>query len=231
MDYDPTQYLRSARHYLAGRPPHSGELGAVLAAELGLDGTGQLLDVGSARACWRFNWPACSSGSPPLSPTPRCWRPRARMQPGTASRRSTSSRRRPRTSQSSAYRLCARSPLGQSLHRTDRHAAAEAVYRLLELGGAIILVVHDLDTGTAPAGTGDPPIPDAEVQALITHYLGPQRQGACAGARPRYLVGEAPARVSFPASPSGGDIGVPSHPAERGSSLDPGISVSRKGYG
>ena len=43
----PTQDLGSARHYLAGRPPYSAELGAVLAAELGLDGTGQLLDVGS----------------------------------------------------------------------------------------------------------------------------------------------------------------------------------------
>jgi precorrin-6B methylase 2 len=47
MDYDPTQYLGSARHYLAGRPPYSAELAAVLAAELELDGTGRLLDVGS----------------------------------------------------------------------------------------------------------------------------------------------------------------------------------------
>jgi hypothetical protein len=47
VDYDPTQYLGSARHYLIGRPPYSAELGSVLATELGLDGTGLLLDVGS----------------------------------------------------------------------------------------------------------------------------------------------------------------------------------------
>ncbi len=47
VDYDPTQYLGSARHYLLGRPPYSAELGVVLATELGLDGTGRLVDVGS----------------------------------------------------------------------------------------------------------------------------------------------------------------------------------------
>jgi SAM-dependent methyltransferase len=46
VDYDPTQYRGSAPHYLAGRPPYSAELGAVLAGELGLDGTVHLLDVG-----------------------------------------------------------------------------------------------------------------------------------------------------------------------------------------
>ena len=38
MDYDPTQFLGSARHYLRGRPPYSRELVGLLRAELGLDG-------------------------------------------------------------------------------------------------------------------------------------------------------------------------------------------------
>lgn len=46
MNYDPTQYLGSAWHYLVGRPPYSAELGYVLARELALDGAGHLLDVG-----------------------------------------------------------------------------------------------------------------------------------------------------------------------------------------
>lgn len=65
---------------------------------------------------------------------------------------------------------------GQSFHRTDRVPVAEAVYDLLEPGGAIVLVVHDPDAGPAPAGTGDPPIPDDEVQQLISVYLGVERQ-------------------------------------------------------
>lgn len=46
MDYDPSQYFGSASHYLAGRPPYSAKLGEVLARELGLNGSGHLLDVG-----------------------------------------------------------------------------------------------------------------------------------------------------------------------------------------
>jgi hypothetical protein len=54
MDYDPTQYLGSARHYLVGRPPYSAELGAVLASELGLDGT--LLEARTTTGRFR-DWP------------------------------------------------------------------------------------------------------------------------------------------------------------------------------
>jgi trans-aconitate methyltransferase len=46
MPYDPTIYLGAAVHHAGGRPAYSRELGAVLAAEVGLDGTGRLLDVG-----------------------------------------------------------------------------------------------------------------------------------------------------------------------------------------
>src|SRR5206468_2430948 len=47
VDYDPTQYLGAAPYYLRGRPNYSADLASVLADELGLDGTGQLVDVGS----------------------------------------------------------------------------------------------------------------------------------------------------------------------------------------
>src|SRR5713226_1896500 len=46
MPYDPTIYLGAAAHYRPGRPPYSPELEAVLTRELGLDGTGRLLDAG-----------------------------------------------------------------------------------------------------------------------------------------------------------------------------------------
>lgn len=65
---------------------------------------------------------------------------------------------------------------GQSFHRTDRVAVANAVYELLEPDGAMVLVVHRIDASPAPSGTGDPPIPDSEVQQLITRYLGRERR-------------------------------------------------------
>jgi ubiquinone/menaquinone biosynthesis C-methylase UbiE len=46
VPYDPTLYEGSASYYACGRPPYSRELVATLTAEVGLDGTGRLLDVG-----------------------------------------------------------------------------------------------------------------------------------------------------------------------------------------
>ena len=63
---------------------------------------------------------------------------------------------------------------GQSFQWTDRERVAEAVYDLLPPGGAIVLVAPDIDVGTPPAESSDPPIPDDDVQALVRRYLGPE---------------------------------------------------------
>jgi protein-L-isoaspartate O-methyltransferase len=44
--YDPTIYGGAAVHYRYGRPAYSPGLEALVAEELGLDGSGRLLDVG-----------------------------------------------------------------------------------------------------------------------------------------------------------------------------------------
>ena len=44
--YDPTIYDGAAAHYRHGRPAYSPGLEPLLAADLGLDGRGRLLDVG-----------------------------------------------------------------------------------------------------------------------------------------------------------------------------------------
>src|SRR5207247_946948 len=44
--YDPSLFEGTAAHYVRGRPAYSRALAATLAAELGLDGTGRLLDAG-----------------------------------------------------------------------------------------------------------------------------------------------------------------------------------------
>ena len=46
VSYDPTIYQGAAAHYRRGRPAYSPQLEAVLSQELGLDGTGRLLDAG-----------------------------------------------------------------------------------------------------------------------------------------------------------------------------------------
>ena len=39
-------YATAAGHYLRGRPPYSAQLPDVMRAEIGLDGSGTLIDVG-----------------------------------------------------------------------------------------------------------------------------------------------------------------------------------------
>src|SRR5258708_26052078 len=47
MAHDPTIYRGAAAYYARGRPPYSRELRRTLAGELGLDGAGRLLVVGT----------------------------------------------------------------------------------------------------------------------------------------------------------------------------------------
>jgi SAM-dependent methyltransferase len=65
---------------------------------------------------------------------------------------------------------------GQSYQWTDQVAVGEAVYDILEPGGAIALVVHTIDERPQPEGPGFPPIPHKELRALVRRYLGPRRR-------------------------------------------------------
>ena len=61
MPYDPTIYQGSAAYYARGRPPYSPTLAFTLAAELGLDGTGRLLDVGCGPGMLTIELAGCFS--------------------------------------------------------------------------------------------------------------------------------------------------------------------------
>lgn len=58
----------------------------------------------------------------------------------------------------------------------DRERVVEAVYDLLELGGALALVSHAHEGRPQPASPGHPPIRHEAISALIEHYLGPRRR-------------------------------------------------------
>jgi hypothetical protein len=65
---------------------------------------------------------------------------------------------------------------GQSFHWTDEARVAEAVYDLLEPGGALALIVHTVAGRPAPASPGPPPIPHDEIEELVAAYLGPTKR-------------------------------------------------------
>lgn len=180
MEYDPTQYLGSASHYLVGRPPYSAELGNVLARELGLDGAGHLLDVGCGPGVLAVQLAPLFEHVTAVDPDPGMI---AEARRHASAGGTTIDLRQARAEDIGTLDL---QPMrvvtfGQSFHRVDRTPVAELVYDLLEPGGAIVLITHDIDARPAPRGTGDPSIPDREVQELITSYLGPDRQS---GSRP-----------------------------------------------
>ncbi len=176
MPYDPTIYEGAAAHYRAGRPPYSPELEAVLTEELGLDGGGRLLDGGCGPGILTVRLAHLFEEAVGLDPDPamlaegrgiaeergieniRWVQARAEDLPGAAPR---------------PYRLVT---FGQSLHWTDEARVAETVYDMLEPGGALALIVHEVDRRPVPASPGHPPIPHEEIEALVEKYLGPTKR-------------------------------------------------------
>jgi hypothetical protein len=87
---------------------------------------------------------------------------------------------------------------GQSFHWTDRERVAEAVYDLLEPGGALALISHRWAGRPVPEGPGPPPIPHDAIRAVIARHLGPRRRaGAGFAPAPAGSHEEALARTRF----------------------------------
>jgi SAM-dependent methyltransferase len=89
---------------------------------------------------------------------------------------------------------------GQSFWWTDEVRVADAVYDMLEPGGALVLIMHKADGRAAPPSPGPPPIPHAEIEALAEKYLGSTRragQGAAPPVRTRGDGEDAIARTRF----------------------------------
>ncbi|HZQ82209.1 MAG TPA: class I SAM-dependent methyltransferase [Gaiellaceae bacterium] len=176
MAYDPTIYEGAAAHYRFGRPPYSPQLEALLEAELGLDGSGRLLDAGCGPGILTVRLAPLFSEATGLDPDP------AMLAEG---RRAAEERRlaNVRWVRSLAEDLPEAAPgpyrlvtFGQSFHWTDELRVAETVYDLLEPGGALALVVHTVEGRRRPAGPGAPAIPHDEIRALAARYLGSNRR-------------------------------------------------------
>jgi SAM-dependent methyltransferase len=176
VPYDPTIYHGTAAHYRRGRPAYSPQLEAVLAEELGLDGSGRLLDAGCGPGILTVRLAHLFEAVVGLDPDPamlaegrraaeergigniRWVRARAEDLPGAAP---------------GPYRAVT---FGHSFHWTNEAGVAEAVYDLLEPGGALALIAHTVEGRPVPPSPGPPPIPHAEIEALVEKYLGSTRR-------------------------------------------------------
>jgi SAM-dependent methyltransferase len=187
VEYDPTQFRGTARYYLRGRPPYSALLGDVMARELKLDGTGRLLDVG------------CGPGTvgvqlAPLFEHVTLLEPDAEMLVAAREHAATQAVTSVDFVRATAEDLPGLrlepmrvATFGQSFHRTDRLRVADAVYDVLEPGGALVLIVHDATRPAPPQPAHTPPIPHEDIDRLIRAYLGPERRS---GARPAAAYGD-----------------------------------------
>ncbi len=176
MPYDPTIYLGAAAHYRSGRPAYSPELEAVLTRELGLDGSGRLLDAGCGPGVLTVRLAHLFGQAVGLDPD-------AGMLAEGGRAAEESSITNIRWVQGVAEDLPAVAPgpyrlvtFGQSFHWTDEQRVAETVYDLLEPGGALALVVHTVTGRPRPPDPGVPAIPHDEIRALVAKYLGSTRR-------------------------------------------------------
>jgi SAM-dependent methyltransferase len=174
--YDPTLFEGAAAHYRYGRPPYSPQLEAVLTEELGLDGSGRLLDAGCGPGILTVRLAHLFEEAVGLDPDAAMLAAGRRVaaERGIANIRwvQAAAEDLPETAPG-PYRLIT---FGQSFHWTDEARVAEALYDMLEPGGALALIVHTVAGRPVPPSPGPPPIPHAEIGELVEKYLGPARR-------------------------------------------------------
>jgi SAM-dependent methyltransferase len=176
VPYDPTIYQGSAAHYRYGRPPYSPELEAVLTKELGLDGSGRLLDAGCGPGILTVRLAPLFEEAVGLDPDVDML---AEVRQAAEEKGLTNIR----WAQALAEDLPGAAPgpyrlvtFGQSFHWTDELRVAENVYDILGPGGALALIVRTVAGRPRPQTPGPPPIPHDEVKALVERYLGSTRR-------------------------------------------------------
>jgi SAM-dependent methyltransferase len=176
VPYDRTIYLGAAAHYRDGRPPYSLRLESVLTRELGLDGSGRLLDGGCGPGVLTVRLGPLFEEAVGLDPDADMLAEggRAAGEKGVDNIRWV---------QALAEDLPAAAPgpfrlvtFGQSFHWTCEEHVAEIVYDLVAPGGALALVVHTVEGRRRPPSPGPAPIPHGEIDALVERYLGTTRR-------------------------------------------------------
>ena len=174
--YDPTLFEGAAAHYRYGRPPYSPQLEDALGEELGLDGSGRLLDGGCGPGILTVRLAHLFEEAVGLDPDAAMLAEGRRVadERGIANIRWVQAVAEDLPEPAPGpYRLVT---FGSSLHWTDEQRVMETVYDMLEPDGALAMVVHTVEGRPEPPSPGQPRIPHAEIEALVEKYLGPTRR-------------------------------------------------------
>jgi SAM-dependent methyltransferase len=167
----PRPYATAAAHYLRGRPPYSAQLAEVMRTEIGLDGTGTLIDVGCGPGVLTVQLAALFENVIGIDPEPAML---AEARRHAVARHVTATWIESRAEDLATLELppARLVTFGQSIHWTDRQTVLTMVHQLLQPGAAVALIAPAIEHGSPPAHPAAPPIPHDEIEALLGRHLG-----------------------------------------------------------
>lgn len=175
-EWDPSLYRGSAAYYALGREPYPPALADAVAAHLGLDGTGDLADLG------------CGPGNLTIPMSRRV--ARAVGIDADCDMVATARRRTDEAQLATVRWVNARAEdlpiadgtlrvvtLAQSFHWMDREVVAGALRRVLQPGGSVVFVHATTHRGVpTDQALPHPQPPWDDVEALVRSYLGERRR-------------------------------------------------------
>ncbi len=164
-EWDPSLYSGSAGYYARGRVAYPPELAEAFVAELGLDGSGRLLDVGCGPGSLTLLLAGSFEEAVGLDADEGMLAEARRLARG-ANCRWVHRRAEELPAGLGRFRLVT---FAQSFHWFDRPRVAAAVRGMLEPGG-VCAHVH----ATTHEGAGS--VPHEEIAELVREYLGPVRR-------------------------------------------------------
>jgi SAM-dependent methyltransferase len=174
--WDPTLYSGAAAYYAVGRAAYPPALASRLAEELGLDGSGRLLDVGCGPGSLTLLLAPLFAAATGVDADTEMLAEAARLaaSAGVTGVSWRHLRAEDLPADLGTFRVVS---FAQSFHWMDRARVAAAAHGMLEADGACVHVhatTHEgLDTDRV---LPHPQPPRAEIAALVRRYLGPARR-------------------------------------------------------
>ena len=174
--WDESLYAGSAPHYTAGRMPYPTSLAQAIRDELGLDGTGRLLDVGCGPGSLTLLLAPCFAAAVGVDADPgmiaEAGRQAASAGVGNVEWRQVRAEELP--AGLGTFKVAT---FAQSFHWMDREVVAQRVRGMLSADGAWVHVSATTHCGVA----GEDPLPHPgppwdRIDELVAGYLGPVRR-------------------------------------------------------
>ncbi len=173
--WDETLFRGSARYYEQGRLPYPVELADALAAALGLDGHGRLIDVGCGPGIIALQLAHLFEEVVGLDPDAEMLveAERRAAELGIVNARWVCALAEDLPAGLGIFRVAT---FAASFHWMDRDRVAAIMFDMLEPGGAFVQVSRPQEWVAVPDDAPYPPPPRETIKDLVTQYLGPERR-------------------------------------------------------